>query len=104
MGQYIIGKRILTTGGTGSLGHALISRLPPIRELSASLYSREQKQIAVASRVSDNRAVWFIGDVRDRDRLPDVLHGADTVVDAAALKAVPKGERDPSEFIKSGSR
>jgi UDP-N-acetylglucosamine 4,6-dehydratase/5-epimerase len=96
-------KRILITGGTGSLGHALIPRLladPAIERVM--IYSRdEQKQYAMLQTFTDARVVFYLGDVRDRDRLAMALRGVDSVIHAAALKIVPAGEWDPSEFIKT---
>jgi UDP-N-acetylglucosamine 4,6-dehydratase len=96
-------KRILITGGTGSLGHALIPRLlvdPAIERIM--IYSRdEQKQYAMLGVFDDRRLVLYLGDVRDRDRLTMAMRGADAVIHAAALKIVPAGEWDPSEFIKT---
>lgn len=96
-------KRVLITGGTGSLGHALLPLLlsdPSIERIV--VFSRdEQKQWTMRAAVDDARVVYFLGDVRDRDRLAMALRGVDSVIHAAALKIVPKGEWDPSEFVKT---
>lgn len=95
--------RILITGGTGSLGNALVPLL--LAGTSADriiIYSRdEQKQQEMAARLPDSRMVYMLGDVRDRERLAMAMHGVDTVIHAAALKIVPRGEFDPSEFVKT---
>ena len=95
--------RILITGGTGSLGSALIPLL--LRDKSVErviIYSRdEQKQWAARTIFHDERVVFYLGDVRDRDRLVLALRGVDAVIHAAALKIVPAGEWDPDEFVKT---
>lgn len=96
-------KRVLITGGTGSLGNYLIPLLLTDPELERIVvFSRdEQKQWAMRATVPDERVVFYLGDVRDRDRLTMAMRGVDAVIHAAALKIVPKGEWDPSEFIKT---
>jgi len=98
--------RILITGGTGSLGTELVRQLlqRPASEIDRiAIYSRdEQKQEVMRQLFNDHPALrFFIGDVRDERRLELALTGIDTVIHAAALKIVPKGEYDPSEFMKT---
>lgn len=95
--------RILISGGTGSLGGALIPRLLDLPDIERIIvYSRdEQKQNDLARTFADPRIACFLGDVRDRDRLTMAFRGVDAVIHAAALKIVPAGEFDPSEFIKT---
>jgi UDP-N-acetylglucosamine 4,6-dehydratase (inverting) len=98
------GKSILVTGGTGSFGHHFLpmtlERYNPERLI---VYSRdEMKQWEMAKRFSgDSRVRFFIGDVRDRDRLYRALDGVDYVVHAAATKIVPTAEYNPFECIKT---
>lgn len=95
---------ILVTGGTGSFGHTFIpltlQRYNPRRLI---VYSRdEMKQWEMAKKFeSDERVRFFIGDVRDRDRLYRALDGVDYVVHAAATKIVPTAEYNPFECVKT---
>ena len=98
-------QSILITGGTGSLGHALVAeilqRFPKIQRLV--IFSRDElKQYEMAQKFRDQQYPalrYFIGDVRDRSRLKRALEGIDTVIHAAALKHVPAAEYNPMEFI-----
>lgn len=95
---------ILVTGGTGSFGHefvpATLAKYNPARLV---VYSRdEMKQWEMAKRYSDDERVrFFIGDVRDRERLFRALRGIDYVVHAAATKIVPTAEYNPFECVKT---
>ncbi|MEM3063295.1 MAG: SDR family NAD(P)-dependent oxidoreductase [Nitrososphaerota archaeon] len=96
------GKKILITGGTGSLGQALTKRLLNLDVNTIRIFSRnESKQIMMASKFSDKRLRFFIGDVRDFDRLTKALEDVDIVFHAAALKHVPIVEYNPFEAIKT---
>lgn len=95
---------VLITGGTGSLGKALIKYLmkdTKVRRIA--IYSRDElKQHNLRNEIGeDDRLRWFIGDVRDLERLKRALHGVDFVIHAAALKQVDTGEYNPMEFIKT---
>jgi len=95
---------ILVTGGTGSFGNAFIPMtLAKFKPKKIIVYSRdEMKQWNMAKRLKDNpRIRFFIGDVRDRNRLYRALDGVDYVVHAAATKIVPTAEYDPFECIKT---
>lgn len=96
-------KSILVTGGTGSFGHKCIARLLEHPEVTrVVIYSRDElKQYEMAQRFTDKRLRFFIGDVRDRERLVHALKGVDTVIHAAALKQVPTAEYNPFECIKT---
>lgn len=102
-----IGRSILVTGGTGSFGQefvrTVLDRYPEIERLV--IYSRDElKQFDMMQRFSaDNHPAlrYFIGDVRDLDRLRRALEGIDTVIHAAALKQVPAAEYNPFECIKT---
>lgn len=97
-------KSILITGGTGSFGHTfipmLLQRFNPKRVI---VFSRdEMKQWEMAKKFhGDDRVRFFIGDVRDRDRLYRALDGVDYVVHAAATKIVPTSEYNPFECVKT---
>ena len=96
------GKKILITGGTGSLGQALTKRLLENDVDTIRIFSRnEEKQIKMQSNFSDKRLRFFIGDVRDKDRLTRALEDIDIVFHAAALKHVPIIEYNPFEAIKT---
>jgi UDP-N-acetylglucosamine 4,6-dehydratase len=96
-------RSILVTGGTGSFGQKCISTLltnPSLQRIV--VYSRDElKQFEMAQRFTDPRIRFFIGDVRDQNRLRRALEGIDTVIHAAALKQVPAAEYNPMEFIKT---
>lgn len=101
------GKSVLITGGTGSFGKAftktVLERFPEIRRLV--VYSRdelkqfEMSQIFPVGKYPGIR--YFIGDIRDSDRLRRALEGIEVVVHAAALKQVPAAEYNPFEAIKT---
>ena len=95
---------ILITGGTGSFGKTFIPMtLKKYNPKRIVIFSRdEMKQWEMSkSYENDKRIRFFIGDVRDKDRLWRALNGIDYVVHAAALKIVPKAEYDPFECIKT---
>jgi|TARA_A100001391_G_scaffold184988_4_gene153275 UDP-N-acetylglucosamine 4,6-dehydratase (inverting) len=100
----LTGQSILITGGTGSFGHTFLpmtlERYNPRRII---IYSRdEMKQWEMAKKYQDDSRVrFFIGDVRDKDRLYRALDGVDYVVHAAATKIVPTAEYNPFECIKT---
>ena len=101
------GKGVLITGGTGSLGQKLtdvmLARYPGIRRLV--VFSRdEQKQYAMAQRWSPRRYPalrYFIGDVRDPDRLRRAVHEIDYIIHTAAMKHIPVAEYNPMECVKT---
>ncbi len=100
-------KTILITGGTGSLGKAIteyiINEYPNIKKLI--IFSRdEQKQYQMAQKYSEAKYPfmrYFIGDVRDLERLKRAFSGVDFVIHAAAIKHVPIAEFNPDECIKT---
>jgi len=95
---------ILITGGTGSFGHAFIPMtLEKYNPKRLVVYSRdEMKQWEMAKLFKDDSRVrFFIGDVRDKDRLSRALDGIDYVVHAAATKIVPTAEYNPFECVKT---
>lgn len=95
---------ILVTGGTGSFGHAFLPMtLKKYNPKKIIIFSRdEMKQWEMAKTYgNDSRVRFFIGDVRDRDRLYRALDGIDYVVHAAATKIVPTAEYNPFECVKT---
>jgi UDP-N-acetylglucosamine 4,6-dehydratase (inverting) len=97
-------KSILITGGTGSFGHAFVPMtLAKFNPSRLVIFSRdEMKQWKMAKLYGDDpRVRFFIGDVRDKDRLHRALHGIDYVVHAAATKIVPSAEYNPFECVKT---
>ena len=101
------GKSILITGGTGSLGKALTRRIfkefPSVKRLV--IFSRdEQKQFQMAQEYPNSQFPsirFFIGNVRDRERLMRAMNGIDYVIHAAAMKHVHLAEYNPTECIKT---
>ena len=99
-------KSILITGGTGSFGRqyvrSILARYQPKKLI---VYSRDElKQFEMAQEFPDSRYPcmrYFLGDVRDRDRLMQAMRGVDYVIHAAALKQVPAAEYNPMECIKT---
>jgi UDP-N-acetylglucosamine 4,6-dehydratase len=97
------GKTILITGGTGSFGqHFTRTALAEWNPATIRIFSRDElKQTEMERKFDDQRIRFFIGDVRDRDRLRRAIEGADIVIHAAALKHVPVCEYNPFEAIKT---
>ena len=96
------GKKVLITGGTGSLGQALTARILNSDVEQIRILSRNEfKQVSMESELQDERLRFLIGDVRDKDRLVRALDDVDIVFHAAALKHVPKVEYNPFEAIKT---
>jgi UDP-N-acetylglucosamine 4,6-dehydratase len=96
-------KSILITGGTGSFGQryvkTILARYKPARLV---VFSRDElKQYEMQQRFDASCMRWFIGDVRDPDRLMQAMRGVDYVIHAAALKQVPAAEYNPMECIKT---
>lgn len=96
------GKKILITGGTGSLGTALTKRLLNTDVEIIRIFSRDEwKQTQMQDAFNDKRLRFFIGDIRDKDRLSRALEDVDIVIHAAALKQVPVAEYNPFEAVKT---
>lgn len=93
----------LITGGTGSMGKQLTKHLLTLPDTKRIvIYSRDEYKHAVMEReLADKRLRFFIGDVRDRERLQVALNGVGYVIHTAALKRVEKGEYEPREFKKT---
>ena len=96
------GKKVLITGGTGSLGIALTKRLLQENVDTIRIFSRnENKQLEMDSKFHDDRLRFLLGDVRDYNRLTRAFEDIDIVFHAAALKHVPIIEYNPFEAIKT---
>jgi len=100
------GKAILVTGGTGSFGQKFTEIvLKEYNPRKLIVFSRDElKQFEMAQKFSETEYEsirYFIGDVRDKERLHRALHGVDIVVHAAALKQVPAAEYNPFEAVKT---
>lgn len=96
-------KSVLITGGTGSFGRkftrTLIEKHKPRRVI---VFSRDElKQYEMAQEFTSPQMRYFIGDVRDPERLQQAMRGVDFVIHAAALKQVPAAEYNPMECIKT---
>ena len=101
--MFLEGQSILITGGTGSFGRAFVKtvleRYDPRRVI---IYSRDElKQYEMAQQFKDKRLRFFLGDVRDLDRLQRACSGIQVLIHAAALKQVPAAEYNPFECIKT---
>lgn len=96
-------KAVLITGGTGSFGRRFVDTiLRQHRPRKVIVFSRDElKQAEMFRELGGKTVRYFIGDVRDRDRLRRAMHGVDIVVHAAALKQVPACEYNPFEAVNT---
>jgi UDP-N-acetylglucosamine 4,6-dehydratase len=94
---------ILVSGATGSFGKAFVKKiLSDFNVKNVIVFSRDElKQFEFQNEVSDNRLSFYLGDVRDSERLLEVMRGVDFVVHAAAMKQIPASELNPMEAIKT---
>ncbi|MGD2179788.1 UDP-N-acetylglucosamine 4,6-dehydratase (inverting) [Lusitaniella coriacea] len=101
--EFFEGKSILITGGTGSFGKKCVQTLLKKCNLARIIvYSRDElKQYEMQQEFNSPAMRYFIGDVRDRDRLRLALRDVDYVIHAAALKQIPAAEFNPMECIKT---
>jgi len=100
------GKTVLITGGTGSLGKKLVQIITKdYKPEKLIIFSRDElKQFEMSQKWSTKKYPfirYFLGDVRDRDRLMIAFRGVDYVIHAAALKQVPSAEYNPCEYVKT---
>ena len=102
--DFLKGKTVLVTGGTGTFGRAFVARLLAVPGIAKIIiFSRDElKQSELQSTYpNEKRLRYFIGDVRDSERLKRAFDGVDIVVHAAALKQVPATEYNPFEAVKT---
>jgi len=98
----IVGKTILVTGGTGSFGKKFIGKALTLGVKKIIVFSRDElKQYEMKQDFQDERIRFFIGDVRDKDRLYRAFDGVDIVIHAAAMKHVDACEYNPFEAVKT---
>lgn len=96
------GKVLLVTGGTGSFGHAVVTRFLDSEIKEIRIFSRDEKKQDDMRRQFDNAKLkFYLGDVRDAESITDAMAGAHYVFHAAALKQVPSCEFHPLEAIKT---
>lgn len=96
------GKKILITGGTGTLGQALTKKMLEQDVKTVRVFSRDEgKQLEMSSQISDDRVRFIIGDVRDKERLKFAMDDIDILFHVAALKQVPVAEYNPFEAVKT---
>ena len=103
MTEIFNGSTVLITGGTGSFGHkALEMMLASCNPAKIIILSRdEMKQWDMEQKFNDPKIRFFLGDVRDRERMYRAFSGVDYVIHAAATKIVPKAEYNPFECVKT---
>lgn len=95
-------RTILVTGGTGSFGKAFVMKALQSKAKKIIVFSRdEQKHYQMDREIKDRRLRFFVGDIRDRDRLMTALRDVDIVVHAAAMKHVPICEYNPIEAVQT---
>jgi len=105
-GQQFSNKVVLVTGGTGSFGKAFAKKMLTDDECAKIIiFSRDewkQKNIQQSDPIFRSKKIrYFLGDIRDAERLKRAFEGVDYIIHAAALKQVPAAEYNPSEFIKT---
>lgn len=96
-------EQVLITGGSGSFGNAMVKFLCSLESIKRiCVYSRDEfKQSKMRMFIDDSRVRYFIGDVRDFERLKRAMEGIDLVIHAAALKRIEVGVYDPMEVVKT---
>jgi len=101
--SYLAGKTVLITGGTGSFGKAFVKRVLADDEIKKLVvFSRDElKQFEMAEQINSSKLRYFLGDVRDYQRLLQATDGVDVIVHAAAMKQIPAAEYNPMEAIKT---
>lgn len=101
MSEYFAGKRVLVTGGSGSIGSEVARQLLAAGAAIVRIFSRDEtRQAEIAQTfLARDRVRCLLGDVRDRERVRRACEGCDLVIHAAALKHVPACEYDPHEAV-----
>lgn len=101
--SFLKNKVVLVTGGTGSFGKAFVSKVLHDDEVSKIIvFSRDElKQFEMAEKINSPKLRYFLGDVRDYQRLLRATDGVDLIVHAAAMKQIPASEYNPMEAIKT---
>ena len=101
--EAFAGKSVLVTGGTGSFGKAFVGRLLLMKNIKEVIvFSRDElKQFEMQEIYKSEKLKYFLGDVRDYNRLEQVTFGVDVIVHAAAMKQIPAAEYNPMEAIKT---
>jgi UDP-N-acetylglucosamine 4,6-dehydratase len=101
--NFLKNKSVLITGGTGSFGKAFVLRLLKEDQISKLvIFSRDElKQFEMAETIKSSKVRFFLGDVRDYQRLLQATDGIDVIVHAAAMKQIPAAEYNPMEAIKT---
>ena len=105
--NFLKNKSILITGGTGSFGQTFVNEVLKYHKIIKRIvvFSRDElKQFEMSEKFSLEKYPklrYFLGDLRDKERVCRALDDVDIVVHAAALKQVPKAEYDPFEYIKT---
>lgn len=100
--EFLRNQTVLVTGGTGSFGKKFVKKILEYDVKKVIVFSRDElKQYEMAQEYTDPRIRFFIGDVRDKDRLYRAFDGVDYVVHAAAMKQVPACEYNPFEAVKT---
>jgi UDP-N-acetylglucosamine 4,6-dehydratase len=101
--HVVTGKAVLVTGGTGSFGRAFIKAMLTQSDARRIIvFSRdEQKHYQMDRELRDSRLRFFVGDIRDRDRLRQAFRGVQVLVHAAAMKHVPLCEYNPIEAVQT---
>ncbi len=106
LAEYLAGKSILITGGTGSFGHVIVSRLVRLEPRRIVVFSRdEKKQHDMQQEFAEyaGNTEFVIGNVRDYARVHEIMRGIDIVYHAAALKQVPHCELNPFEALQTNA-